>query len=130
MHLIRSTLSMSAIAVALIAGTAATAQVKQRAPDAQTQQSMGNISDNDIQAFAVAANEIRQLRQKWAPQVQAAEQSGPNARQQVETQAFAEMTGAVEKSGLSVDKYNQITEQAQRDPDLRQKIQTRMTKTP
>lgn len=33
------------------------------------------------------------------------------------------MKGAVEKSGLSLGKYNQIAQAAQADPDIRQKIQ-------
>jgi hypothetical protein len=132
MSVVRNTLSMSAIAAVLLIGATAlaqgTQQRQQRAPQAapQTQQQTGDISEKDIQAFAVAANEIRQLRQKWAPQMQAAQQQSPEAKQQVETQAFAEMTGAVEKSGLSVDKYNKISEQAQSDPDLRQKIQSKL----
>jgi hypothetical protein len=103
---------------------AAQGQQQPRPPQSQTQQSA--VSDKEIQAFASAASEVRQLNQKWVPQVQAAAQQGPDAEQKVRQQAMAEMTQAVQKKGLSVDRYSTILDQAQTDPELNRKVQERM----
>src|SRR5690349_8896962 len=79
---------------------------QQRPPQSQTQQSA--VSDKEIQAFAAAASDVRQLNQKWIPQVQEAAKQGPDAEQKTRQQAMAEMTQAVQKRGLSVDRYSMI----------------------
>lgn len=121
----RCMLAVAMIAAGLTYGQTAMAQATAPAQQAPTQRQAPSVSVNDkeIQAFAVASNEIQQLRQKWMPKVQEAASQGPDAQQKAEDQALGEMKGAVEKSGLSVEKYNQIAQAAQADPDIRQKIQ-------
>lgn len=123
--------AIALVTAALTVGTVASTQAQQqqrpqqqRAPQAPPQQSA--VSDKEIQAFAAAATEVRQLNQKWIPQVQAAAKQGPNAEQKTRQQAMAEMTRAVEKKGLSVDRYSMILDQTQTDPDLNRKVQERM----
>jgi hypothetical protein len=99
-------------------------QQQQRSPQSQTQQSA--VSDKEIQAFAAAATEVRQLNQKWIPQVQAAAKQGPDAEQKTRQQAMAEMTQVVQKKGLSVDRYSTILDMTQTDPELNRKVQERM----
>jgi hypothetical protein len=99
-------------------------QQQQRPPQSQTQQSA--VSDKEIQAFAAAATDVRQLNQKWIPQVQEAAKQGPDAEQKTRQQAMAEMTQAVQKRGLSVDRYSMILDQTQTDPELNRKVQERM----
>jgi hypothetical protein len=114
-------LAIAMVAAGLIGGQAAVAQAPQRGPTEQAPSVA--VNDKEIQAFAVASNEIQQLRQKWMPKVQEASQQGPDAQQKAEDQALGEMKGAVEKNGLTVEKYNQIAQAAQADPEIRQKIQ-------
>jgi hypothetical protein len=122
--------SIAVVTAALTFGTVAASQAQQqqrpqqRPSQSQTQQSA--VSDKEIQAFADAATEVRQLNQKWIPQVQAAAKQGPDAEHKTRQQAMAEMSRAVEKKGLSVDRYSMILDQTQTDPDLNRKVQERM----
>ena len=111
-------------ALALGAVSMAQAQQQQRSPQVQTQQPA--VSDKEIQAFAAAATEVQQLNRKWVPRVQAAAEQGPDAENKARQQARAELTEAVQKKGLSVDRYNSILQLAQADPELQRKIQQRL----
>jgi hypothetical protein len=85
------------------------------------------VGDAELQRFAQAASEIRELRRKWMPEVAAAQQSGgPEAALKVEDEAYAEMVGAVENKGLSLQRFNQIVALAQTDPELQQRLATQM----
>jgi hypothetical protein len=118
--------TIAAMTAALAVGPVLTvqAQQQQRSPQLQTQQPAA--SDKEIQAFAAAASEVRQLNQKWVPKVQAAAQEGPDAEQKTRQQAMAEITQAVQKKGLSVDQYNNMVELAQTDPEVQRKVQEHM----
>ena len=62
-----------------------------------------------------------QIRQKYAPDVQAAGNE-KDARAIIDT-AQAEMTKAIEKEGMTIEGYNQIISAAQKDPALAGEIQ-------
>jgi hypothetical protein len=127
MAMCRSVLHIiAAMTGALTLGTVSTAQAQQQQPSPQLQTQQPAVSDKEIQAFAAAASEVRQLNQKWLPKVQAAAQQGPDAEQKARQQAMAEMTQAVQKKGLSVDQYSKIVELAQVDPEVQRKVQQRM----
>ena len=117
---------VAAMTAAVTVGAVSTAQAQQprQSPQLQTQQSA--VSDKEIQAFADAATDVRQLNQKWIPKVQAAAQQGPDAEQKARQQAMTEMTQAVQKKGLTIDRYNSILEIAQADPEVQRKVQQRM----
>src|SRR5690349_10882600 len=70
--------AIAIMTAALTAGTVAVAQTQpqqqQRAPQLQAPKTV--VSDKEIQAFAAAATEVRQLNQKWIPQVQQAAKQG------------------------------------------------------
>jgi hypothetical protein len=95
-------------------------------PAPPTDQQQAALPEKDIDAFAAAANEMRQLNDKWLPRVKAAGQRGAAAEQQVKNQALAEMKQAVERNGLTVARYNEIYEVAQGNPELRRQIQEKM----
>jgi hypothetical protein len=123
---------------ALTVGAFSTAQAQQqqqqqRSPQPQTQQRSSQpqtqqqaVSDKEIQDFAAAASDVRQLNRQWVPKVQAAAQQGPDAEQKARQQAMSEMTQAVQKRGLSVEQYNKMVELAQANPEVQRKIQERM----
>lgn len=115
-----------AIAAAAVLGASfpGEAQQQPRPLDKQTEplQSQTRVQDREIQAYAAAATEVRQLKQKWIPRFQQAEKESPQAAAQVEEEAYTEMVGAVEKKGLSVDRYNEIYELAQVDPEVQRKV--------
>jgi hypothetical protein len=86
-----------------------------------TQKQKAEISDQDIHAFANAASEVQRVKAKWILTI--TRQPNAAAQQKAEEQATSEMVGAVQKNGLSVDKYNQIAEIAQADPDFQREIE-------
>ena len=87
------------------------------------------IDDSDIQAFAHAALDVHRVKAKWLPEVQAASRRGPAAEAAIEQKAMEEMAQAVEKNGLSVDKYNQIVDLAESDPLVQHKIAMELQQT-
>jgi hypothetical protein len=79
------------------------------------------VSERDIQQFASASAQVKQIKQKYHPQVTAAKDD--QGKEKIERQAWAEMESAVQKSGLTVDKYNQIAQLAQSNPDVQRKVE-------
>ncbi len=92
-----------------------------QAPNAGAQIS---VNDQDIAKFANAANDVVHVKQKWLPTIISKRE--PAEQQKAQQQAMDEMTKAVEKNGLSVDRYNQIADAAQSDPVLQRKIEQRL----
>ena len=129
MPLNRSMLSVAAMMAALAGVTAPPAQAQQQAPPPQgPAQKPQVVSDKEIETFAAAATEIRQLNKQWAPKVEAASKESHEAGEAVRRQALTEMAQAVERKGLSVDRYQEIFQVAQTDPEVRRKIVERMPK--
>ncbi|MDP1873284.1 DUF4168 domain-containing protein [Phenylobacterium sp.] len=111
----------AAAALALGAGSLAHAQTAP-GPAAAPPAAEANaaISDDQVNSFALAMNEISTLNQKYAPQIQGA--TDDTARTDLQRQAATEMAAAVEKSGISAEQYNQIAQAAQGDAELRARI--------
>ncbi|TWT09958.1 DUF4168 domain-containing protein [Reyranella sp. CPCC 100927] len=97
-------------------------------PPGQTQPQPTNVSDKEIDTFAAAATEVRQLNKQWSPKVQEAAKQSPEAAEKTRQQALTEMAQAVERKGMSVDRYQQIFEIAQADREVQRKIVDRMPK--
>jgi hypothetical protein len=129
MALNRSILSIAAMTAVLMCGAVPAALGQQQPPGVQTQPKPQPVNDRDIQAFAAAAGDVRQINRNWMPKIEAASKEGPDAEQKARQDALAEMTQAVQKNGLSVDRYNQIADAAETDPDVNRKIKERMQKT-
>lgn len=79
-----------------------------------------NFDQQQLKTYAVAALEVQQIRQSYAAQLQGASQEKQQSLQQ---EAMGKMVEAVQSKGLDVDTYNQITQAAQKDPGLAEKIQ-------
>ena len=120
---------LSAVAIITAAATAvpvAVAQQQQPAPEGQQRQQAAAVSDQDIVAFVAAATEVRQLNQTWVPRVQEAAKKGKGEEETARKQALTEMTQAVQKNGLSVDRYQEIYAIAQSDPEVARKVREKM----
>lgn len=85
-----------------------------------TAQQQAQISDEDLKTFAVAAREVQQINQTYAPAYQAAQSD--EQRTAIEDEAMGKMTQAVKDKGLSVEKYNQIVTAAQADPEIARRV--------
>jgi len=73
-------------------------------------------SDAELKSFAGAVVEVHRINDAYIPTLQAA--NTPDEEQQIEAAALREMVQAVEKEGISVEKYEQILTQAQNDRDV------------
>lgn len=87
---------------------------------AQSQAGAADFNSEDLEAYAVAFLDVRDISQEYQAKMQQAET--PDDQQAIQQEAVEKMSGAVRDSGLSVDKYNQITEASRTDPELQQKV--------
>jgi len=74
------------------------------------------FSLSEIETFADAAVEVRQVQQDFDTQVQGAQDAEEIEELQQRAQQDAEQ--AIEGNGLSVDEYNAIVQAANQDPQL------------
>jgi hypothetical protein len=79
------------------------------------------IPADDLRSFARAAREVFRIRQAYAPKVQAAHSEIDASGHIVSAQR--EMEAAIRNEGLTVRRYNEILEAAQRNSVLATRIQ-------
>lgn len=85
------------------------------------------ISDQKIEAFAVAYLQVDKVRQEYVAKIGAA--SDDTTKQQLQDEAGKKMVQAVEGSpDMSVEEYNSILAATQKDPALVQKVQEKLQK--
>ncbi|HYT98123.1 MAG TPA: DUF4168 domain-containing protein [Casimicrobiaceae bacterium] len=73
-------------------------------------------SDAELKSFAGAVVEVHRINDAYIPKLLAA--STPDEEQQLEAAALHEMVQAVEKEGISVEKYEEILTKAQTNRDI------------
>lgn len=86
------------------------------------QADVGGFSQEQLEAYANAVLKVQQIDQAWSPKIQQAP-----TKVEAETltaQATDEMVGGIEEEGLSVQEYNAITQAAQQDDQLYERIMT------
>ncbi|MDC9833818.1 DUF4168 domain-containing protein [Rhizobium binxianense] len=125
--------TMTAAVFSLLAFSPAFAQQQpaQAQPPAQGQapmqgQSGGNgaaapVSDQKIEAFAVAYLQVDKVRQEYSAKIGATKDEA--AKQKLQQEAKKQMVDTVEASnGISVEEYSSILTAAQSDPALAKKV--------
>ena len=80
-----------------------------------------DIPADDLRSFARAAREVFRIRQAYAPKVLAAHSEIDASSHIVSAQR--EMEAAIRNEGLTVRRYNEILEAAQRNSTLAARIQ-------
>jgi hypothetical protein len=142
--------------ILLMSASVVFAQVPQQMPQQQTTE----VSDDEIEQFALAFVEVQNIEQKVQPEmIQAVEEEGievqrfneiMNAQQDpnqevdasedelkkfasanreiedIQNRAQREMMGKITKSGLTVERYQEIMTAVRNDPALQQKLQSSM----
>lgn len=108
-------LAVAFLAAGIVATPSALAQTASPSP---TQQQA--VGDTEIKAFAEAVKEVRAIREEYAPQL--AQARSPDEQKAVQQEATEKMVAAIEEKGLSVAKFNQIADVAQKDPKTAGKI--------
>ena len=106
-------IASAAITVPATATLAADEKPKAAAPAAQ-------FSDQQLNSFAAAAKEVFAIRQKYAPQFEAA--SDETQKKQIVQTAQSEMKKAIQGNGLTLEQYNNVLVAAKDDKVLAEKI--------
>ncbi|WP_016916330.1 MULTISPECIES: DUF4168 domain-containing protein [Halomonadaceae] len=115
--------SAALLATGLMAGTAHAQQAQDPTQDPMaTQQAPAqDFSDQQLQQFADASQEIAVISQEYTQRLQEAEDEA--AQQEVRAEANDRMIEVVEDSGLDVDTFNAIGQSIQQDPEMMQRVQ-------
>ncbi|GHB07585.1 DUF4168 domain-containing protein [Modicisalibacter luteus] len=88
----------------------------------QGQAASQNFTDQQLQQFADASQEIAKVSQEYTQRLQEAQ--GDQAQQQeIRMEANDKMISIVEESGLDVDTFNAIGQAIQQDPELMKRVQ-------
>jgi hypothetical protein len=86
-----------------------------------------SYSDAELKSFAAAAVEVHRINSAYLPKMAEAE---PAQQRQLEQKALRETTAAVEKQGLTSDKYDEILSAAQTRSEVAKKVEEYLNKTP
>ena len=90
-------------------------------PQAQSAAPATDFSDEQLQQFADASQEIAVISQDYSEKLQSADDE--SAKQEVRMEANDKMVAVVEDSGLDVETFNAIGQAIQQDPELMQRVQ-------
>jgi predicted secreted protein len=106
---VRNLLSIAALACALAASAPTGVQAQ------------AEFTDQQLEAFVVAALAVDELIREWNPRIQGAENAEQAAR--LAEQANAELVETVARTeGITVEEYQEIGQAAQDDPALAARI--------
>ncbi|MEY9324504.1 hypothetical protein ABIA20_001538 [Sinorhizobium fredii] len=102
-------------------------QPTQQAP-AQPGAKSAPISEEKIEAFAVAYLQVDKVRQEYSAKIGATQDAA--AKEKLQTEASQQMVKAVEASpNISVEEYTTILTTAQNDPALAKKVEEKLQST-
>lgn len=121
-----SPLAVAAAAVTLLSPLAAGAQTQpppSTAAPATAPAAKTAVSDQQITQAAVAMQKVMTIRQSYNQKLT---QAKPEDRGRIADESQTEMQKAVTDSGLSVEQYNSILQLAQNDPNVREKLMSRL----
>ncbi|OLO10380.1 hypothetical protein BTW10_15155 [Chromohalobacter japonicus] len=124
MQRITALVSAAMLTTGMVAAQAAMAQQEDPAASGTTQTqgaSSQDFSDEQLQQFADASEEISKVSQKYTKQLQNAD--GEDKQKELREKANEEMVSVVEDSGMSVEEFNSIGQAIQQDPELMQRVQ-------
>ncbi|MDR9427476.1 MAG: DUF4168 domain-containing protein [Salibaculum sp.] len=115
-----TTLAATGMAVASLAAVPAVAQ------DTEAPAAPADVEDGELDAFVAALDSVMEIEENYAARLGEAE--GDEAQQQqLMEEARAEMVAAVnETPEMDVERYVEILELAQNDPDLSAELSERM----
>ena len=122
--MMRSTVMAVALALAGVAGVPSTWAQNQQVP---SEQSAAAYSDAELKSFAAAAVDVHRINSNYLPKLADA---NPVQQQQLEKQALQETTRAIEKQGLTSDKYDEILTAAQSQPEVAKKVEQFLDEAP
>lgn len=80
--------------------------------------------DAELKSFATAAVKVRRISDAYVEKMVAAKSE--QEKKQLEQLASGDMVQAVKNEGLSVDKYQDIANRVQSDPDLAERVKQKL----
>jgi|SRR6516225_2588581 hypothetical protein len=89
----------------------------------QAQSPSPTISDQKLNAAAVAIGQVTSIKQSYERKIA---EAPPTDKQRISDEANGALKKAVTDQGLSVDEYNSILQTAENDPTVRQKLNQRI----
>jgi len=113
----RTSILAAGLFAALACASIAQAQTPAPAPAAAP--AVGGFTDDELKAFGGAMTEVSKLNAEYSPKMIGAD--GPT-KIAVQKEMIAKMGAAVQASGLTPQKYNEISAAVQKDPALRQHL--------
>ncbi|KPQ26138.1 MAG: hypothetical protein HLUCCA13_00170 [Halomonas sp. HL-48] len=117
--------SAALLATGLMTATAHAQQDQESTEDSMsTQQESApaqDFSDEELEQFAEASQEIATISQEYTERLQEADDE--SAQEEVRTEANDRMIEVVEDSGLDVDTFNEIGQTIQQDPEMMERVQ-------
>jgi hypothetical protein len=119
--MIRSSILTIALAFLGVAWTPVASAQNDQDNRTPTQQSAPTYTDDELKSFTAAALEVRRISSTYIPKIEAA--PSPEEQQKVVQQAESEMVQAVEKQGMTADKYDEILTQAKTNPEVAQRVE-------
>lgn len=117
---------MGVAAVAVAMTFASPIALAQTADVEQPSRAAPQVTDQQLETYAVAALEVYKINETYQPKINEA----PTREDQkvLYDEATQAMTDAIRDSGMSVEQYNQLTTMVQSNPDLSAKLQGYMEK--
>ena len=79
----------------------------------------GGFTDADLKSFGAAMTEVQKINGEYSPKLAGAD--GPT-KATVQKEMIGKMGAAVQATGLSPEKYNQMSAAVQKDSALRQRL--------
>jgi len=127
----RTIIASLALGTTLALGTApivaaAQTQPQQQPMPQQQAPAQQQVSDQEIQVFASALQQVQKIVVAYSPQIEKAKD--PSEAQKLHGEAQQKMAEAVQAEGLSVEKYNQMAKLAESDANVRDRIKQQMSK--
>jgi hypothetical protein len=86
------------------------------------------FSQQQLESFAAAALQVREIRTRWQPRIQEAESA--EKAQEFQKQGTAEMVRAIEARGLTMETFNAIATAARNNPELASRLTKLMEAAP
>lgn len=125
-YTLAASLAATAFSLMMVAPASAAqiAQVQEKTTTQGQADSTGTISDQKIEAFAVAYLQVDKVRQTYSAKIEATKDAA--TKEKLQTEASKQMVEAVEASPVSVEEYSAILSAAQSDPAIAKKVQEKL----
>ena len=115
------------VAVVAVAMTFASPMALAQTADVEPpSRAASQVTDQQLETYAVAALEVQKINQTYQPKISQAE--SPEEQKILYDKATQEMTQAIRENGMSIEQYNQLTTVVQSNPDLSTKLQSYIEK--